>query len=64
MSLVLNALFLKGAFDIWRRDEALAKADAYRTEKKVFGLSLLYLFGHFSAILIEAALRAYGLGGW
>jgi protoheme IX farnesyltransferase len=64
VSLVLNALFLKGAVDIWRRDEVQAEADGYRTEKKVFGLSLLYLFGHFGAILIEAALSPYGLGGW
>ena len=64
VSLVLNALFLKGAYDIWRRDEAQAEADKYRTEKKVFGLSLLYLFGHFSAILVASALRVYGLGGW
>ena len=64
VSLILNALFLKGAFDIWRRDEVQAEADSYRIEKKVFGLSLLYLFGHFVAILVEATLAPYGLGGW
>ena len=64
VSIVLNALFLRGAWAIWRRDEVQAEADSYRTEKKVFGLSLLYLFGHFGAILVESTLRVYGLGGW
>jgi heme o synthase len=64
VALVLNALFLKGAFDIWRRDEAVADADGYRAEKKFFRLSLWYLFAHFGAILIEAALRPFGMGGW
>ena len=64
VSIVLNALFLRGAWAIWRRDEIQAEADSYRTEKKVFGLSLLYLFGHFGAILVESTLRVYGLGGW
>jgi protoheme IX farnesyltransferase len=64
VALVLNGLFLHGAWTIWRRDEAVAEADGYRIEKKVFGLSLLYLFGHFLAILLEAVLKTYGLGGW
>ncbi len=64
VAVVLNALFLKGAFDIWRRDETQAEADDYRVEKKVFRLSLWYLFAHFGAILLEAVLRPYGLGGW
>lgn len=63
-AVVLNALFLKGAIDIWRRDEEIADADNYKVEKKFFRLSLWYLFAHFGAILIEAALRPFGLGGW
>ena len=63
-ALVLNALFLKGAVDIWRRDEATAEADEYKVEKAFFKLSLLYLFLHFGAILLEAVLRPFGLGGW
>jgi protoheme IX farnesyltransferase len=61
---VLNALFLWGAYKIWRRPEEAAKADMYRSEKSFFGLSLMYLFLHFGAILAEAALKPYGLGGW
>ena len=64
VSLVLNALFLRGAFQIWRRDEILAEADQYRLEKSVFRLSLIYLFGHFAALLIEAGLQHSGLGFW
>ena len=64
VALVLNGLFLHGAWMIWRRDETQAEANGYRAEKKLFRLSLLYLFGHFLAILAEAVLRAYGLGGW
>lgn len=57
-ALVLNALFLKGAYDIWRRDELQAEADEYKVEKAFFRLSLWYLFLHFGAILIEAVLPA------
>jgi len=59
-AIVLNAIFLKGAWDIWRRDEAMAEADNYAVEKKVFRFSLLYLFLHFGALLLDAALRAMG----
>ena len=61
---VLNLLFLKGAVDIWRRDEATAEADNYKVEKSFFKLSLLYLFLHFGAILFEALLKPVGFGGW
>ncbi|RMA43022.1 heme o synthase [Rhodophyticola porphyridii] len=64
VAVALNAIFLKGAWAIWRRDETVAEADAYATEKKVFRFSLYYLFLHFGALLAEAALRPYGLGGW
>ena len=61
VSAVLNALFLKGAYDVWRRDEAVAEADGYRTEKGLFKLSLAYLFLHFGALLIESSLREPGV---
>ena len=63
-ALVLNALFLKGAWDIWRRDEDQSEADNYRAEKAFFKLSLLYLFAHFGAILADVALERLGLGIW
>jgi len=60
-ALVLNAIFLKGAWDIWRRDEDVAQADGYATEKRVFRFSLYYLFLHFGALLVDAGLRSWGL---
>lgn len=63
-ALVLNAVFLKGAWDIWRREETAAEADEYKTEKRFFAFSIFYLFAHFVAILVEKGLAPYGLGGW
>ena len=45
-------------------DEAASETDNYKTEKRFFKLSLLYLFAHFGAILVEAGLSRFGLGGW
>lgn len=65
-AVVLNLIFLKGAWDIRARSEEQAEADHYAVEKKFFRFSLYYLFLHFSAILGDIALRAAGLslGGW
>ena len=63
-ALVLNALFLLGALRIWRRDEEMAEQDNFAVERAFFKLSLWYLFLHFGAILAEALLKPYGLGGW
>ncbi len=59
-AVLLNAIFLRGAWKIWHRDEEMAAADSYRVEKSVFRFSLIYLFLHFVALLVEAALRAVG----
>jgi protoheme IX farnesyltransferase len=64
VAVVLNVLYLKGNWDILRRNEDTAAADKYKVEKRVFGLSLLYLFGHFTALLLEVGLHRFGLGGW
>ncbi|WP_103255508.1 heme o synthase [Tabrizicola aquatica] len=64
VAVVLNAWFVVGAFRIWRRDEAMAEADKYAVEKAFFRFSLLYLFLHFAAFLVELALKSAGLGGW
>ncbi len=65
-ALVLNALFLKGAWEIWRRDDAQAAADKFRVEKRFFGFSIAYLFLHFVVLLLEEVLRAFSLSpaGW
>jgi protoheme IX farnesyltransferase len=64
VALVLNACFIKGAIDIWRRDETMSEQDDFKTERSFFKFSLLYLFVHFSAILADAALRQLGMGFW
>ncbi len=64
LAVVLSLWFLKGAVAIWRRDEAAAEADNYKVERGVFRFSILYLFLLFGALMLEAALRPYALGGW
>jgi heme o synthase len=57
-SSLLGALFLLGAWRIWRRDEDAAAADGHRVEKRFFAFSILYLFLVFGLILVEAVLAA------
>ena len=64
VAVVLNALFLRGAWKITRRDEDASEADNFKVERSFFKLSLLYLFLHFGAVLVEAILKPFGLGGW
>jgi protoheme IX farnesyltransferase len=59
----LNAIFLKHAFTVWRRDEGTAEADGFAAEKRLFRFSLSYLFLHFGALLADAALRLSGVLG-
>ena len=61
VAVAMNAWFLRGAVRIWRRDEAMAEADNFAVEKGFFRFSLLYLFAHFSALLIDGLLRVGGL---
>ena len=56
---VLNILFIAGGWQILRRDEGAAEADKYRLEKRFFRFSLLYLFLHFTALLVQ-----HGVGAW
>ena len=58
----LNLMFLKGAGTIWRRDDAAAEAGKYAVGRGVFRLSLAYLFAHFGALIIDAALARLGWG--
>ncbi|TQS73812.1 protoheme IX farnesyltransferase [Rhodobacteraceae bacterium] len=67
VAVVLNAIFIHGGWVIWRRQEAAAVADGYRVEKRYFYFSLLYLFGHFLALLAEKGLSfwdGYAALGW
>lgn len=58
---VLSIVFLRGAWAIYNRVEDAAEADKYATERGVFKFSILYLFVIFTALLAEAALRAFNL---
>ena len=53
----LNLWFVRGAWAILWRDEAVAEADRYAAEKAFFRVSLYYLFFHFGALLVDATLR-------
>ncbi|NRP12570.1 Protoheme IX farnesyltransferase [Aliiroseovarius sp. xm-m-379] len=64
VAVVLNAMFIKGAWEVFRRDDTASDADKHKAERGLFKLSLLYLFAHYGALLIEAGLKPYGLGGW
>ena len=64
VAIILNLTFLAYAWRVWRRDEAMAEADNYRIEKRMFGFSLLYLFLSFCAFLVEALIGYWGYGGW
>ncbi|MBD3786927.1 MAG: protoheme IX farnesyltransferase [Sphingomonadales bacterium] len=64
VALGLNALFIRGAWRLWRRDEAVAEAEKYAAEKRFFYFSLLYLFGHFAALIAQKAVLNLGFGGW
>ncbi|MCC6304261.1 MAG: protoheme IX farnesyltransferase [Rhodobacteraceae bacterium] len=63
-ALILNARFLRGAWRVWRRDEAAAEADRHAAERGFFRLSLLYLFLHFGAILAQRLAGPLVAGSW
>ncbi|MEM9438407.1 MAG: heme o synthase [Pseudomonadota bacterium] len=64
VSVIANAIFLRDAVRIWRRDEVASEADNFKVEKSFFKFSLLYLFLHFGAIWVEAMLPAGAWAGW
>ena len=64
VAVVLNLLFIRGAWGILKRTDADSEADTHAAERKFFKLSLAYLFLHFGALLVESTLAHWGLGGW
>ncbi|RMD89289.1 MAG: protoheme IX farnesyltransferase, partial [Alphaproteobacteria bacterium] len=60
VAVAMNAAFLAGAWQVFLRDEASAKADRFAVERRFFKLSLLYLFAHFAALLAEVILPRPG----
>lgn len=60
VAVAMNLWFAQSVWVLFRRDEALAEADNYKAEKRTFRISLYYLFLHFGALLVEAAIRGFG----
>ena len=54
--LVLHGMFLRGAWAVRGRGEGEAEADGHAAEKGLFRLSLLYVFGLFGALMLDAGL--------
>ena len=61
--IIFNALFLKGAIAIWKRNEMKSKDDNFLAERKFFKFSLFYLFVLFGAIVLDHGLVQFGLLG-
>ena len=61
VAIVLNALFVLGAWKIARTDEPAAEASGYAFERRYFGFSILYLFILFAALAVDAGLETLGL---
>lgn len=60
-----NGAFLIRAWAVSARGQAEAEADGYRAEKKLFWVSIIYLFALFGALIGDAALKALiGPLGW
>ncbi len=64
VAVALNAWFIRNSVAVWKRSAADAEADGYRVERSAFRFSIYYLFLHFAALLVEATLRQFGMGGW
>ena len=57
-AVILNAWFLKLALPLWNRTEAEAEADKFAPEKALFRASIIYLFLHFAALMVEAVAKS------
>ena len=64
VSLIANLAFLRGALRVARRSADQAAADGYRAEKKLFGVSIVYLFALFAAFIADAAVKAVAGLSW
>ena len=65
VALVAGAAFLRAAWTVALRTPAQARADRHGAEKRLFGLSILYLFVVFGAFMAQAlADRLVGASAW
>lgn len=63
-AIALNIRFIKGAWNLLKRDENDSKLDNNLIERKFFRQSLSYLFIHFLALAIQSAWVSFGLEAW
>ena len=62
-AVIAGASFVKHAWRVSQRDVTQAEADKYRAEKKLFGVSIVYLTALFAGFIADAAVKsAFGLG--
>jgi len=65
VAVAANLAFLRCAWRVSRRSREQAVADKYRAEKKLFGVSIVYLFAIFAAFILEALVsKLVGSVGW
>ena len=62
VALILNTQLVFAAFKLWSRSESDCTADNSLLERKFFKFSLLYLFLHFGAIIVEAKTNIVWMG--
>ena len=48
-----SVLFIWGGWRVMRRTDEQSYADGHKLEKSFFNLSLIYLFAHFAALLVQ-----------
>lgn len=53
VAVVLNALFIWRGWQVMRRTDEQSCGDSHKAEKSFFKLSLIYLFAHFAALLVQ-----------
>ena len=63
-ALIYGGRFLLAAWAVRGRDGAAARADSHRAEKRLFLISIGYLFAIFGALIADAVLRRFGLIDW
>jgi len=63
VALLANGVFIARAWTVARRDAGMAQADRYKAEKKLFGVSIVYLFALFGAVAVDTLLGG-APGGW
>jgi protoheme IX farnesyltransferase len=56
VAVMANLVFLREAWRVSQRGQDTAIADGYRAEKRMFGVSIAYLFALFSAFIADAML--------